>query len=236
MPAQKDLKRLVRERMKKTGERYTAARAQVVAKRPPSPKPTATKPTVAKAPTSAKRDLAALAGMSDAIVAKKTGRTWQQWVDELDRAGAATLSHAKIAKLLSDDFGTPAWWTQMLAVGYERIRGLREKGQQRDGSFAVNKSKTYNVPLAELWTGFMRCDRWLDGAKLRMSKATKPKYMRMRWADGTPVEAGFTAKGATKSQVALSHSKLATRAEAERLRKFWGERLAALGKVLAAKE
>jgi len=233
MPTQKDLKRLVRERMKKTGERYTAARAQVVAKRPLSPKPAPKKPVTSAPPT---RDLAALAGMSDAIVAKKTGRTWQQWVDELDRAGAASLPHAKIARLLSDDFGTPAWWTQMLTVGYERIRGLREKGQQRDGSFAVNKSKTYDVPLAELWLGFVRCDRWLDGASLRMSKATKHKYMRMRWEDGTPVEAGFTAKGDGKSQVALSHSKLATRADAERLRKFWGERLAALGKVLAGAE
>ncbi|NOT31786.1 MAG: hypothetical protein HOP15_15175 [Planctomycetes bacterium] len=233
MPTQKDLKRLVRARMKKTGERYTAARAQVLAKRPLARKPPKTS-KAARAPST--KDLAALAGMSDTIVANKTGRTWQQWVDELDRAGAAALPHAKIAQLLSDDFGTPSWWTQMLAVGYERIRGLREKGQQRDGSFAVNKSKTYPVPLSDLWTAFVRCERWLDGAKLRMSKATKPKYMRMRWADGTPVEAGFTAKGAAKSQVALSHSKLATRAEADRLRVFWGERLVALGRVLAAKE
>jgi hypothetical protein len=35
MPTQKDLKRLVRARMKKTGESYTAARARLLAKRPP---------------------------------------------------------------------------------------------------------------------------------------------------------------------------------------------------------
>ena len=32
MPRNKDLKRLVRARMQKTGEAYTAARAQIVAK------------------------------------------------------------------------------------------------------------------------------------------------------------------------------------------------------------
>ena len=32
MPRQKDLKRLVRARMKKTGEAYTAARAQIIKK------------------------------------------------------------------------------------------------------------------------------------------------------------------------------------------------------------
>ena len=37
MPKQKDLKRLVRERMAKTGESYTAARAQLITKRNPSP-------------------------------------------------------------------------------------------------------------------------------------------------------------------------------------------------------
>ena len=36
MPTQKDLKRLVRSRMKKTGEAYTAARLQVLRKREPS--------------------------------------------------------------------------------------------------------------------------------------------------------------------------------------------------------
>ena len=51
MPRDKDLKRLVRARMKKTGEAYTAARAQVLRK---SPKPATPSPEYAK-----------LAGMAD---------------------------------------------------------------------------------------------------------------------------------------------------------------------------
>ena len=53
MPKQKDLKRLVRSRMKKTGESYTAARAQLVRKCEP------TRPNYAE-----------LAGMSDTSVRK----------------------------------------------------------------------------------------------------------------------------------------------------------------------
>ncbi len=230
MPTQKDLKRLVRARMQKTGESYTTARARLVAKRRAAPDPS----PAAGAPP--KLGFAARAGMSDAIVAAKTGRTWKQWVDELDRAGAATRSHREIAALLDQRFGTPRWWTQRIAVGYERIRGLRERGQQRDGTFVVNKSKTFPVPLAELWTAFVRRERWLDGAKLRLSKATQPKSMRLRWEDGTPVEATFLAKGRSKSQVALAHSRLASRADAVRLRQFWGERLTALARVLAGAE
>jgi hypothetical protein len=51
MPRDKDRKRIIRERMKKTGESYTAARARVLSKQ------TADRP----APV---RDLGALAGMT----------------------------------------------------------------------------------------------------------------------------------------------------------------------------
>jgi hypothetical protein len=223
MPIQKDLKRLVRARMQKTGESYTAARASLLKKKLPAGP---------KAPPVPRGDLAALAGMSDASVAKATGRTWKEWVAELDRAGAPELSHSGIAQLLHDKLGVPDWWSQMVTVGYERIRGLREKGQRLDGSFDVSKSKTYPVPIAELWKVFLQCKLWLGGETLRMSKATKHKTMRMKWSDGTPVEAYFVEKGAAKSQLTLQHRKLTSRAEVARLRTYWGERLAAIGELL----
>jgi hypothetical protein len=231
MPIQKNFKRRVRARMRKTGESYTAARARLLEKRP------ARAPRASRAstgPAASEPDLAAQAGMADAVVAKKTGRTWKQWASALDRAGAAGLSHTEIARIVHERFEVPGWWSQTVTVGYERMRGLREKGQRRDGTFEVNKSKTYSVPLAELWKGFCRCDVWLVGGKLRMSRAQKHKTMRMRWSDGSPVEAYFTEKGPAKSAVTLQHRKLASRAEAARLRAFWAERLAALGELLAA--
>ncbi len=227
MPTQKDLKRLVRARMKKTGERYTTARAQLLRKRPPPRR----RAPASSAPNA--KDLAELAGMSDASVAKKTGRAWKEWVTMLDRAGAAKLAHPEIVRLVHEEHGIPGWWAQTVTVGYERIRGLRERGQRRDGSFEISKSKVYPVPIEQLWKGFCRCKIWLGGETLRMSKATKYKYMHMRWKDGTPVDAGFYAKGPGKSQVAIGHRKIASRAEADRLRVFWGERLVALGALLA---
>lgn len=228
MPKQKDLKRLVRARMQKTGESYTAARARLLEKRPSK----ARSRGPARAATPAALDWAALAGTSDATIAAKTGHSWAEWVELLDRAGAPELGHTKTARLVHEAHGVPGWWSQTVVVGYERIRGLREKGQRLDGSFEVTKSKTYPAPLAELWIAFVRCERWLDGAKLRMSKATKPKVMRMRWEDGTPVEAYFTSAGAGKSRVQVAHRKLASRAEAERLKTFWSAALARLGAVL----
>ena len=58
------------------------------------------------------------------------------------------------------------------------------------------------------------------------------RSMRARWEDGTPVDIGFSPRGESKSQVALSHRKLASKAEAERMRAFWAERLNALAALL----
>ena len=56
--------------------------------------------------------------------------------------------------------------------------------------------------------------------------------MRLGWSDGTIVAVWFTAKGAGKSSVAVAHRRLEDQAEAERLRRYWGERLDALGETL----
>jgi hypothetical protein len=134
VPVQKDFKRLVRARMKKTGEAYTAARLQLVSKSDPSP------------------DYAERAGMSDGSVRKRTGRAWAEWVRVLDAAGAAQKPHREIAAYVSS-LGTPGWWSQMVTVGYERIRGLREKGQRRSGLRRPNSSPARRRRVAELKFG-----------------------------------------------------------------------------------
>ncbi len=224
MPTQKDLKRLVRARMRKTGESYTAARAQLIARRAPAVKPAAREP-----------DYAALAGMSDAAVKKATGCPWKRWVGALDALGAASLSHPEIARLVAERFKVSGWWSQSVTVGYERIRGLRDKGQRRGGGYEVSKSRTFPVSIDVLYGAFAprRLARWLDGARPALRKATEAKSMRFTWEDGTKVEAYFLKKGDHKSQVALQHRELRSRADAERMRAFWTERLAALGQELA---
>ena len=94
--------------------------------------------------------------MSDASVSKATGRTWAQWVRVLDAEKSAEKPHREIAKYVSS-LGTPSWWTQMVTVGYERIRGLRDRGQSRAGLHDAGKSRTFDVPVEKLSPGFRRC-------------------------------------------------------------------------------
>src|SRR4051812_218637 len=100
MPREKDLKRLVRARMKKTGEAYTTARAQIIKKTAPKKSAGAATSASRTVAPAKKTDYAAIAGMSDAVVKDKTGCTWKAWVGALDHHGAAEMSHAEIAKLV----------------------------------------------------------------------------------------------------------------------------------------
>lgn len=214
MPRQKDLKRIVRSRMQKTGESYTAARLHVVKK-------TETAPA-----------FAGKAGMSDASVRKATGRTWSGWVKELDGANAADKPHREIVKHVSS-MGTSDWWSQMVTVGYERIRGLRDRGQRRDGGYAATKSRTFAVPVSKLFDAFAKKGiraKWLPNVKVRTSNPTKT--MRLEMPDGTRVAIGFLPKGERKSAVAIEHSKLPDQPAAKKMKEWWAERFDALGAIL----
>ena len=223
MPRQKDLKRLVRARMRKTGEAYTAARAQVIRKSKSTSKPPATD------------DYGKLAGMSDAVVTEKTGCGWERWVRALDASGAAEMSHRDVVALVHKKHKIGPWWSQMVVVGYERIKGLRARGQRRDGQYEATKSRTYNVPVATLyaaWADSRTRRGWLTEA-VKVRKTTAPKSMRLDWPGGAIVAVGFFAKGAKKSNVAISHGKVPTREDAARIKAEWGERFDALKRALA---
>ena len=229
MPQNKDLKRLVRARMKKTGEAYTSARAHITAK----PKTTPVAKTARK--RASKIDYAALAGTSDATIKAKTGCTWQRWVGALDYLGAKEMSHRDIAMLVHEKYKIDGWWAQTVTVGYERIKGLRARGQRRDGTYEANKSRTFDVPvttLFEAWTDADLRKRWLDGENVKVRTATAPKSMRLGWSDGSIIAVGFLPKGKSKSAVAVSHTKLPDKATSDRLKQYWSDRLEALGEVL----
>jgi hypothetical protein len=226
MTLQKDLKRLVRARMKKTGESYTSARAQLVKKANPS---------AAKAPPLPANYLE-LAGMSDAALSARTGRTWPEWVRVLDRVGAAGMRHADVARHLHAVEGVPSWWSQMVTVGYERIRGLRDVGQRRGGGYEVSRSRTIAAPAARIFRAFSERRaraRWLPGVALEIRTATPSRSLRITWPDGTDVHVWIQEKGAAKGQVGIQHGRLASKADAEKARAYWGERLPVLAAMLA---
>ena len=199
--------------------------------RKPAPKAPRKKPAARSTPEK-------LNGIGTDAVERATGKGWAEWLKVLDRDGAADLSHKEIARLLHDKHGVPAWWSQMVTVGYEQGRGLRQKHQMADG-FRISASKTVKASLAALyraWADPVRRERWLPGANLTIRTAIANKSMRITWEPGSPKPTSLVvacyAKGEGKSQVTLEHGKLGSAAAGEKAKRFWTSRLPALADAL----
>jgi pimeloyl-ACP methyl ester carboxylesterase len=221
MTRQNSFKRLVRARMDKTGQSYTAARATLLAG------------------TEAKAGDGPALTMSDDAIRRRTERGWEQWFDLLDAAGAIEWPHREIARWLRDEQAIAGWDAQSVAVSYERARGLRAVGERPRG-FSVTAQKTVAAPVEELFDAFVDESRralWLPDGELRERTATRPRSARFDWAGGeTRVIVGFEAKGAAKSTVALEHERLPNGEQADRMKTFWRTQLATLALQLEAGE
>ena len=175
---------------------------------------------------------------SNEAVERATGRGYEAWFDLLDTWGAAERKHGEIAAWLMDEHGVDGWWAQTVTVEFERARGLREPGGGRDGLFSASASKTVAVPVERLFAAFVDPGlraRWLPGAELRERTTQPGRSARFDWEDGaTRVLVTFTAKGESKTTVAVSHERIADDEMAGRLKEMWRERLAALKAELEA--
>ncbi len=217
MTRQRSFKQLVRTRMEKTGESYTAARASLL--------------TVEEVPA------AAVLATSDASIRGRTGRGWEEWFDVLDDWGAPERTHRETARWVAEQLGIHplAWNAQAITGSYERARGLRAVGEHENG-FSISASKTVAVPVERLYDAFvdpaLRA-AWLPDGELSERTATKPKSARFDWGDGsTRVIVSFAAKGEGKSTLTVQHERLPGAAEAERMKAYWRERVTAMKREL----
>lgn len=172
-------------------------------------------------------------GMSDAAVKAKTGKTWAEWIAALDKAGAKAMSHKEITKLLGNRHKLADWWSQMVTVGYERAKGMRELHQTAKG-FNTSVSRTLATGLDQLfeaWDEARTRGSFLREA-IAITTRNPGKNMRFAWdKDGGKVEVRFTAKGPEKAQITIDHMGLANSAAVKRVKTFWADTLEKMGET-----
>jgi hypothetical protein len=169
----------------------------------------------------------------DDAVKAATGKVWAEWFKILDKAGAKKMKHQEITAVLRER-GVGPWWNQMVAVGYEQERGLREKFQKCTGEFSASGSRTLAAPMAKAfaaWTDDKLRKKWLPDGKLEITTATPGKWVRGRWGDSR-LSVGFYAKGGAKTQVAVDHGKLADSKESAKMKDYWFAALNSLQAML----
>ena len=213
MTKQKTFKRRVRARMEKTGERYTAARRNLVLA------PAAVVPADFEPP------------IAEPALGDATGHGWEHWLRELDTWGALDHSHRDIARWLREERGVPGWYAQSITVGFERARGLRAPGQRTSGEWVAGVSKTVHAPVERLYAAWEDAMRHDDA---RPRTVTPLRTARYDWGDdGSRLIAGFESLGPAKSRVAISHERLADADAVAAMKAMWRERLAALAAAAA---
>jgi uncharacterized protein YndB with AHSA1/START domain len=234
MPTQKVFKQRVRARMAKTGEAYTAARHQLLRKAdgpealPMPPEPPAETP----APADAIPADALL--VADEGMVRATGKGHAEWFAILDGWGATDHTHTEIARWLSENYGTPGWWTQNLTVSYERARGMRARHQMADG-FSVSVTRTVDVAPEEALAAFTDEKRragWLS-EPMHQRPTRARNTARFDWLEPpSRVVVTLAPRDDGRTTIAVAHERLPDAEAGERLKTRWREWLAALKAVL----
>lgn len=174
-----------------------------------------------------------IAGIGSEAVRQATGKGWQEWLAILDEAGARAMDHPTIARFLNEAHKVPGWWAQMVTVGYEQARGMREETAR---GYEAGRSKTIAASPEDVfaaWKDGRKRARWLADPDVTIRTSAPGRSLRMTWIDGeTSVEVWLTPKGESKTQVAVQHVKLANARDVERKKAYWGEQLERLKDLL----
>ena len=213
MTTQEALKKRIRERMTKTGERYTAARSVVLAQS-----------------ANRKRTWISEPETPDDKTREATGRGWDEWCDVIEAWGGRSEGHAAIARHLAATYGLTGWWSQGVTIGYERITGLRVVNQMTDGTFTASKSKTLDLDVDLLRSLLIdddaRRDLFPRHDTVLRSKPTS-KALHIGFDEGAALFS-FDAATNGRTRLTVSHEKLPSSEAADRWRFYWAEWLDAL--------
>jgi len=173
---------------------------------------------------------------SDALIAR-TGRSWEEWLLALDRAGARRLTRKAIATMVGQRFRLGPWWQQVIAIGYQQARGLGAR-PRATGGYQVSARKTISAPARELfryWSDARRRKTWLPHQALTITAKAPRRTIRAAWGAGTErLEVTLTPRPGGKTQVIVTHRRLPTPAAAARARLFWRARLGVLSNTVRA--
>lgn len=172
-------------------------------------------------------------------IATATGRSWEEWVDLLDSAGAREMTHTAIARqtleLMPETMERREWWAQGTAIAYEQHTGLRVPGQSCDGKFQTSATKTVPGDMDRALAAWRELvdgrDEFggvpLDGPPTT-SATEKWRYWRVALADGTRVAVNVSAKPGGKATVGVNHTKLDSAEAIDFWKPIWKQFLAQL--------
>lgn len=241
--AKKTKKRPIKKATRKPATRKAAGKK-------PIRKPVGKKLAGAAAKKAAPKRVQKPGGVSDEAVVKKTGHAWAHWLAVLDAFDVKKNGHKAAAEHLHAEHGVDEWWAQMVTVGYEQRRGLRELRQKADG-FSASASRTIAAEIAQVLDAFEdkgMAERWLPRGvvahkvtrpSMKDGRPTRAGSARMTWSDGSKTLSVWISDksgkdGTVKTAVQVQHDKLPDARTCDAMRAMWAERMDVLRGMLEA--
>ncbi len=185
--------------------------------------------------------------LPEASVVKATGKGWDHWFSVLDKFDCAKKGHKESAAHLLAKHKVGAWWSQTITVEYEVAKGLRKPNQRSGGKFGTDAQRTVAATVDACWDAFTTArglNTWFaskakvdlkvggtytgaGGDKCTFKNITPKKRLVMTWehpkhSPGSQVEVTFTPTHGGRTTVRVSHTKIASKKEADDLKKAWG--------------
>lgn len=172
--------------------------------------------------------------MPDLAVIAKTGKSWAEWFRILDRAGAIRLDHGSIVKLLAARHDIGPWWRRMVAVEYERSRGLRIRNRAAIGhSISISRTiRTGAGALYEAASELRQRRKWFPKGTLKISGRMENRSLRGSWNGEGRLEITFYERPEGRAQVVVEVNRLAHAQDVERERSDWRRALMRLDAML----
>jgi hypothetical protein len=206
MTSQRSFKQRVRTRMEKTGESYTAARAQLL--------PREREPVVGPTGRPYSEWFAQLDAWGATEVPHKEIAAW-------------LTSERGVPGWWAQNITVEYERARGLREVGQRRDGLYSVTATKTIGVPIEELYAAVVEPA-------RREAWLPGVQLRERTATPHQTARFDWGEGdTRVIVGFEAKADSKSVVAVAHERLPDRDVAATMKAFWRERLSTLKTTLA---
>jgi len=223
----------------RSGQKPMAWQQSEAPKRAPYVPPVA-KPVVAAPVTGAKTSAVKSAPVplmlnkiGSAAVEQATGRTWEQWLPLLDADDAKRMTHKEIAAHLKSMYAVDAWWSQMVAVGYEQARGLRVRQQTANG-FTISSTRTMDASVSAVFRAFNDPTRrdWCHERLYSVQSAVAPRMLRLAMADKSTVTVSIARKGNTRTMVSIEQTKMADAQAADQAKLAWKQALDRMAMLL----
>jgi uncharacterized protein YndB with AHSA1/START domain len=187
---------------------------------------------------------------------KHTGRTWDQWIALLDKAGGRSMGYRELNARLSVRHKLKPYWAMLIAMGYEIHIGRRVLGRNSKGEYGTVASKTIPLTKADAWeflTSPEGMKIWLkpfahfpfekgrgfevDGGVFGEVRTVK-KGERVRftwtgeeWPKPSVVQVMVIARKGEKSLVVIQHEKIPSMEMRNQLKEQWKESLGRLAKA-----